>query len=320
MRQAGRYQASYRAVRQRLPFFELCKTPEVAARVTVNAVDELGVDAAILFSDILIAVESMGAPVELTEKGPVLHQPVRTTAQVEALRVPDPVEAVPFVMETVRLVRQALAGKVPLIGFGGAPFTLASYLVEGGQSKSYQHLKRLLYCEPRAAHELLDRLARTVASQLRAQVEAGCQAVQLFDSWAGILAPADYREFALPYTARIFGELSGLGVPRILFATCAATLLEAMRESGAEVIGVDWRVDLDEARRLVGPDATLQGNLDPACLFLEERALEARVQRVLDAAGPERHVFNLGHGVLPETDESRARYLVEAVHRLGARA
>jgi len=316
MRQAGRYQASYRAIREQVPFFELCKTPELAARVTVNAVEELGVDAAILFSDILIAVESMGAPVELTEKGPVLDAPVRTAADVDALQVPDPADRVPFVLETVRLLRRELDGVVPLIGFAGAPLTLASYLVEGGHSKSYTNLKRMLYCEPETAHALFDKLARTVALQLRAQVEAGCQAIQLFDSWAGILSPRDYREYALPYTRRIFDELAGSGVPRILFATCSATLLEAMAESGAEVIGLDWRVEIAEARRRLGPDVTLQGNLEPACLFLDEAQLERRVRELLEAAGRERYIFNLGHGVLPPTDEARARFLVQTVHRL----
>lgn len=316
MRQAGRYQASYRAIRQKVPFFELCKTPELAARVTVNAVEELGVDAAILFSDILVAVEAMGAPVELTEKGPVLEAPVRDRAAVQALQVPDPAESVPFVMEAVRLVRRELDGAVPLIGFAGAPLTLASYLVEGGQSKSYENLKRMLLCEPETAHDLLDRLARTVSLQLMAQIEAGCQAVQLFDSWAGILSPRDYSAFALPYTKRIFDELSGTGVPRILFATCAGSLLEAMAGSGAEVISLDWRVELAEARRRLGPGVTLQGNLDPACLFMDETTLQGRIRDVVDAAGRTRHIFNLGHGVLPQTDVARARFLVDTVHRL----
>lgn len=316
MRQAGRYQASYRAVRQKVPFFDLCKTPELAAQVTVTAVEQLGVDAAIIFSDILVAVEAMGAPVELTEKGPRLETPIRSMAQVQTLQIPDPSDRMPFVLETARLVRRALDGVVPVIGFAGAPLTLASYLVEGGHSKSYDQLKRLLYCEPAAAHALLDRLARTVSLLLQAQVEAGCQVVQLFDSWAGILSPQDYRTYALPYTRRIFDELSACGVPRIHFATCCSTLLEAMAESGAEVIGLDWRIDLTEARRRLGPDVVLQGNLDPACLFLDEAALEARLKPLLADAGRQRHIFNLGHGVLPGTDEARARFVVEAVHRL----
>jgi len=317
MRQAGRYQASYRAIRKQVAFFDLCKTPELAARVTVDAVEQLAVDAAIIFSDILVAVEAMGAPVQLTEQGPKLESPLRCMADVEALRVPDPVQSVPFLLEAVRQARRALDGVVPLIGFAGAPLTLASYLVEGGHSKNFEQLKRLLLCQPDAAHALLDRLARTVTLQLQAQVEAGCQAVQLFDSWAGILSPADYREFALPYTRRIFDELKPLGVPRIHFATCASTLLEAMAETGAEVLGVDWRVNLSEARDRLGPDVTLQGNLDPACLFLDEERLEQRIAQVLQSGAGRRHIFNLGHGVLPGTEEARARFVVQAVHRLG---
>jgi uroporphyrinogen decarboxylase len=320
MRQAGRYQASYRALRAGRSFLELCQTPELAARVTVNAVDELDVDAAIIFSDILVAVQAMGASVDITDQGPVLASPVRDEAAVAALRVPDPTEALPQLLEAVRLVRRALDGRVPLIGFAGAPLTLASYLVEGGNSKSYTHLKGLLFGNPRVAHALLDKLARTVAVVLRAQVEAGCQAVQLFDSWGGILGPRDFRELSLPYLQRIMAELAPLRAPRILFATGASTLLELMRDTGAEVIGVDWRVDLDEARRRLGPDTAVQGNLDPGCLFLEPEALEARAQEVLDRAGAAPgHIFNLGHGVLPGTPEEHVRALVQTVHRLSAR-
>jgi uroporphyrinogen decarboxylase len=319
MRQAGRYQASYRAIREKTPFFELCKTPELAAKVTVDAVEQLGVDAAILFSDILIAVESMGAPVELTEKGPVLHHPVRDRAAVDALKVPDPAEAIPFVFEAIRQIRAALDGAVPLIGFAGAPLTLASYLVEGGSSKSYVNVRQMFYGDPATAHALMDKLSRTVASQLRAQVEAGCQAVQLFDSWAGIFGPTDYRAFALPYNRRIMEELAGCGVPRIIFATGAGTFIEALAETGAEVIGLDWRTEIPVARARLGPNVVLQGNLDPGCLFLQEEAeLEARVRTILEQAGPRRHIFNLGHGVLPPTGEARARALVEAVHRVSA--
>jgi uroporphyrinogen decarboxylase len=320
MRQAGRYQASYRAIRARTPFFTLCKTPELAARVTVNAVEELGVDAAILFSDILIAVESMGAAVSLTEEGPRLDSPIRDSAAVDALAVPDPSEAIPFVMEAIRLVRTELAGRVPLIGFAGAPLTLASYLVEGGGSKSYPNTRALFFGEPRVAHCLMDKLCHTVASQLRFQVEAGCQAVQLFDSWAGIFGPDDYRAFALPYNRRIVEELAGSGVPRIIFATGAGTFLDALEDTGADVVGLDWRTDLAGARRQLGPDTPVQGNLDPGCLFLDEADLEARVKAILDAAGSGGgHIFNLGHGVLPQTPERRVRFLVETVHRLSAR-
>lgn len=322
MRQAGRYQPSYRALRERVSFLELCKNPELACEVTVRAVEELGVDAGIIFSDILIAVEGMGAPVELTEAGPRIDAPVRDRAAVERLVVPDPAERFPFLLEAVRRAAREL-GERPLIGFAGAPLTLASYLVEGGHSKSYTQLKALLYTEPTTAHLLFDKLARTVLAALRAQIEAGCRAVQIFDSWGGILAPEDYREFALPYLAQIVGGLEGLGVPRILFATASSTLLELQRETGAEVIGVDWRIDLAEARRRLGPAVAVQGNLEPACLLAPEPALEARIARVLDGArtvlGGDGHIFNLGHGILPETDPARARFLVECVHRLSRR-
>jgi uroporphyrinogen decarboxylase len=322
MRQAGRYQPSYRALRERVSFLELCKTPELAAEVTVRAARELDADAAIIFSDILVALEAMGAPLELSEAGPRLAPPLRDRAAVEALAVPDPAASLGFVLDAVRLARREL-GELPLIGFAGAPLTLASYLVEGGNSKSYTRLKALIYQEPATARLLFDKLARTVLALLRAQVEAGCAAVQLFDSWGGILAPLDYRELVLPYLAQIFAGLADLGVPRILFATCSSTLLELQRESGADVIGVDWRIDLDEARRRLGPRVAVQGNLEPACLFMEEAALEARVALVLEQAravrGGDGHVFNLGHGILPETRPERARFLVDAVHRLSRR-
>ena len=318
MRQAGRYQASYRQLRRRTSFFELCKTPELASRVTVEAVEQLGVDAAIIFSDILVALEAMGAPVELTEAGPRVPQPVRDAAAVQRLVVPDPVEATPYLLDAIRVTRGALAGSVPLIGFAGAPLTLASYLVEGGGSKSFARLKGLLFGEPALAHELLDRLARTVSALLSAQIEAGCDAVQLFDSWAGILGPEDYRALALPHVQRIFEDLRPAGVPRLLFGTCTATLLEAFRDSGAEVIGVDWRVPMAEARARLGPRVTLQGNLDPGCLFVDDdQALARRVRAIVDGARGGGHVFNLGHGVLPNTDEARARRLVELVHAAG---
>lgn len=321
MRQAGRYQPSYRKLREQVEFFELCRQPELAARVTVNAVDELGVDAAIIFSDILVPVMAMGAHVELTERGPRIASPVTDQAGIDALRVFDPREEVGYVMDAVRLTTRELAGKVPLIGFAGAPLTLASYLTEGGHSRNFASLKALLFTDPAAAHALMDKLARVVSAHLRAQVEAGCAAVQVFDSWAGILSPRDYRELCLPYLRRIMEELADTGVPRILFGTCTGTLLELFKESGADVIGLDWRIGLDEARARLGADMPVQGNLDPCCLFMDEPALERRIALVLQEAGPEPgHIFNLGHGVLPPTDPGRARFLVETVHRLSARS
>ena len=320
MRQAGRYQASYQALRQKHSFMEMCKTPELAARITVAAVDELGVDAGIIFSDILTAVEAMGAPVEFTAKGPVLHAPVRDEAAVQALRVPDPEEAFPYLVEAIELTCRELDGKVPLIGFVGAPLTLASYLVEGGNSKSYINLRELLFGQPDLAHDLLDRLSRTVAGQLRIQAEAGCQAVQIFDSWGGILGKEDYRTFGVPYIKRIVDELGPSGVPRIIFGTGNGHLLELLLETGVEVIGVDWRGDLAEVRSRLGPGVALQGNLDPGCLFLEEEALERRIRQVAEAGGDDGFIFNLGHGVLPNHAEERVRFVVEAAHRVSKRA
>lgn len=320
MRQAGRYQASYRALRQRVSFFELCRDPDLAAQVTVTAVEELGVDAAIIFSDILVPVVALGVGVELTEEGPRIAPPVRDRAAIEALRLFDPVEELPFLLEAIRRTNRALAGRVPLLGFAGAPLTLASYLVEGGHSRNFIQLKRLLFGDPESAHLLLDKLATMVVRHLRAQVEAGCHAVQVFDTWAGILAPDDYRELCLPHLQRIFAELEPLNVPRILFGTTTGSLLELLRDSGADVIGVDWRIDLAEARRRLGPRIAVQGNLDPCCLWLEEPALERRIRHVLEQAGPTPgYAFNLGHGVLPGTPPERVRFLVDTVHRLSAR-
>ena len=317
MRQAGRYQASYQSLRRKYSFVELCKTPELVARVTLSPVYELGVDAAILFSDILLPLEAMGAPLSFTDAGPVLHQPLRTVADVEALTVPDPHTRTPYIAEAVRATRRALDGVVPLIGFAGAPLTLASYLLEGGNSKTYNNLRKMIFGEPALAEALLDKLAHTVTLQLLAQIEAGCQAVQLFDSWGGILSADDYARFGLPFVARIFEAVKHHDVPRILFGTGTEHLLELLGHSGAEVIGIDWRTDLALARERLGPDKVLQGNLDPGYLFLEREGLEAKVAEVLDKAGDgARHIFNLGHGVLPNTDEERVRDLVDAVHKL----
>ncbi len=319
MRQAGRYQASYQALRQKYSFMEMCKTPELAAQITVAAVDELGVDAGIIFSDILTAVEAMGAPVEFTAKGPVLHQPVRDEAAVQALRVPEPEEAFPYLTEAIRLTLEGLGGKVPLIGFVGAPLTLASYLVEGGNSKSYINLREMMFGQPDLAHDLLDRLSRTVAGQLRIQAEAGCQAVQIFDSWGGILGEEDYRTFGVPYLKRIVDELGPSGVPRIIFGTGNGHLLELLVETGVEVVGVDWRWNLAEVRQRLGPGIVLQGNLDPGCLFMEEEDLERRIRQVVEAGGDTGYIFNLGHGCLPNHAEERVRFVVDTVHRLTRR-
>jgi uroporphyrinogen decarboxylase len=325
MRQAGRYLPQYRAVREKVSFIELCKTPELACEVTLQPIDEFGFDAAILFCDILIPLEAMGMELDFTP-APVLPHPVRDAAGIDALVVPDPEATMPFVMEAVRKIRAALAGRVPLIGFAGAPFTLATYAVEGGGSKSYPNLKALLFQQPAAAHALLDKLSECCATYLEAQVAAGAQAVQLFDSWAGILAPRDFREFALRYAKLTFERLRSSptwnehAVPIIYFVNGCAPYLDDYRQSGADVLGIDWRIDLGAARARLGDGVAVQGNLDPTCLFLPADALRERVGEVLTAAGDAPgHIFNLGHGVLPMTDPDSVRVMVEAVRELSTR-
>jgi uroporphyrinogen decarboxylase len=320
MRQAGRFLPEYRAIRSRLSFLELCKHPEAAAEVTLLPVERLRVDAAILFADILLIVEPMGVGLEFARgEGPVIHRPVRSAEDVERLVERDPAETVPFVFDTVRRVRAALAERVPLIGFAGAPFTVASYLVEGGASRDYLETKRLMYRDPGAWHALLSLLARTIARYLNGQIAAGAQAVQLFDSWVGALGPDDYREYVLPHTRAVIQALTP-GVPVIHFGTGTAGLLPTLREAGGDVIGLDWRVDLDEAWARVGHDVAVQGNLDPAALLAPPDEIRRRVRAILARAGGRPgHVFNLGHGVLPETPVDHAVAMVDAVHELSAR-
>jgi uroporphyrinogen decarboxylase len=325
MRQAGRYLPQYRAVRERASFLELCKNPELACEVTLQPIDEFGMDAAILFCDILIPLEAMGMTLEFTDEGPKLPHPVRDRAAIERLVVPDPVASMPFVMEAVRRIRVGLRDRVPLIGFAGAPLTLAAYAVEGGGSQNYTHLKRLLFADPASAHMLLEKLADTVARYLEAQIEAGAQAVQLFDTWAGILSPPDYDEFALRHARSVVDRLRGSdtwkrdAVPIIYYVNGGASLLERMRETGAEVIGLDWRVDIGDARRRLG-DLAVQGNLDPTFLFASRDRIEERVRTILRAAADRPgHIFNLGHGVLPQTDVEHVRAMFEAVRRHGTR-
>jgi len=322
MRQAGRYLPEYREIRRKHSFLEMCKTPDLAAAVTIQPVERLGVDAAILFSDILIPVEAMGIPLEFQEsRGPVLGKEIRSLADVESLAVPDPEEAVPFVTETIRILRRAFDGKVPLIGFSGAPFTLCSYVVEGGTSRSFTRLKSLMYRAPQVFHALMEKLAATVTSYLDAQIAAGAQAVQIFDTWAGILTPSDYEEYALPYTRRVVEGLAGAGVPLIHYANDCASILPAVATLPVDVIAVDWRIPLDAAAAAAGPAFALQGNMDPTMLFHPPERIEECVRDVLrrgrKAAS---HIFNLGHGILPETDPEHAAAMVEAVHRLGRRS
>ena len=319
MRQAGRYMEEYRKLRAEFSFLDLCKRPDLAAEITVKPVERLGVDAAILFADILLILEPMGLGLEYSkDDGPVIHGQIRSRTDVEQLQEFEPAEALPFVMETVRRARAALDGKVPLIGFSGAPFTLASYIIEGGGSRNYLKTKRLIYSDPGAWRALMERLAAAVGKYLNAQIAAGAEAVQIFDSWAGCLSPGDYQRYVLPYTRAAIAAVAG--APVIHFSTGTAGMLKQVRAAGGDVIGLDWRIHLDEGWEAVGHDVAIQGNLDPAALLAKPKEIRSRVEDILRRAGGRPgHIFNLGHGVFPETPVEHAIAMVEAVHELGAR-
>ncbi|MEE9173051.1 MAG: uroporphyrinogen decarboxylase [candidate division NC10 bacterium] len=320
MRQAGRYMKEYQAVRAKHSILEVCKTPELAAQVTLQPIDRFPLDAAIIFADILLPLEPMGIHLEFSEgEGPVIHNPVRDVAAVDGLRMTDGDE-LRFVEDAIRQAKSALAGRVPLIGFAGAPFTLASYVIEGGGSRQYTRTKRLMYGEPKAWHKLMDKLARVVTGYLRRQIHAGAQAIQLFDSWVGCLSPADYAEYVLPHVQLIFEGLKREQVPLIHFGTGTATLLALMREAGGDVIGVDWRVHLDEAWKVLGSDVAIQGNLDPVALMAPLHEIERRVEDILQrAASRPGHIFNLGHGILPQTPVESVGATAELVHKISKR-
>jgi uroporphyrinogen decarboxylase len=324
MRQAGRYLPAYRAVRERATFLDLCRTPALACEVTLQPIDEFGFDAAILFSDILITLPAMGIEVAFPEDGPTIGTPVRTQAAIDALHVPDPEAELPYTLEAIRQIKRALGDRVPLIGFAGAPLTMLTYAVEGGGSKEYAHTKRLLYGAPASAHALLDKLARTCAIFLEAQVAAGADCVQIFDSWGGIVSPGDFREYPLRYAKRVIELLrasptwKARNPPIIYFVNGCAPYLDDYASSGADVLGVDWRVGIDEVRRRVGDSVALQGNLDPGALFASPSEIRARVADILARAGSVGHIFNLGHGVLKETDPEHVRAMVTAVRELSA--
>ena len=320
MRQAGRYMREYREVRAKTTFLELCKTPSLAAEVTVTAAERLGVDAAIIFADILLILEPMGIELEFADgEGPVIHNPVRKADDVRRLREVEDPAALNFVYEAIALTRRELKPDVPLIGFSGAPFTLASYMIEGGGSKNYVYAKTLMYDDSGAWHALMSLIARALVRYLNAQIDAGAQAVQLFDSWVGCLNPDDYREFVLPHSQAVIKGIKP-GVPVIHFGTGTGALLELMREAGGDVIGLDWRVRLDEAWQRIGHDVGVMGNLDPVALFAGIDALRPQAKRILDQAnGRAGHVFNLGHGILPETPVENVIALVEMVHEMSHR-
>lgn len=315
MRQAGRSLPEYREIRRRHGLFEICRQPELCAEVTLQPVRAHSVDAAVLFADIMLPVLGMGVEVELVEGvGPVVGEPIFSAADVERLRVPEPEEALPFVLETVRLVREELEPERAVIGFAGGPFTVAGYLVEGRPSRDFVRTKTCMYARPDVWHALMEKLTEAFAAYLRAQVRAGADVVQLFDSWVGALSVDDYREFVAPYSARILAAVAA-EAPAIHFGTGAAHLLGELTEAGGDVIGLDWRIPIGAGWDLVGPTRGVQGNLDPAVLLGPWERVEDATARILDeVAGRPGHVFNLGHGVLPETDPAALRRLVELVH------
>ena len=316
MRQAGRYLPQYRAVRERADFLTMVGTPELAVEVTLQPVDLIGVDAAIIFSDILVVPRAMGMRLSVDDGiGPRFHQPLRGPEDFARVHDIAPAEDLRYVLDALRLARRELAGRVPLIGFAGAPWTLMSYMVEGQGSKSFTHAKRLLVEAPARAHALLSRLARTVGQYLVAQVEAGAQAVQIFDSWAGALGPRDFREFALPYLAEAARAARGAGAPVIVFAPGAGWALEEIADTtGADVIGVDWQTDAGDARRrLAGHPVALQGNLEPSWLYAPPATIRERAREMLSAFHGSSHIANLGHGIHPDIPPAHARAFVDAV-------
>jgi uroporphyrinogen decarboxylase len=319
MRQAGRYMKEYRALRKKYSFLEMCKNPEIAAQVTLQPIERFRLDAAIIFSDILVPLEPMGVGFEFAKgEGPVFHHPVKGKKDIENLRIIEPEEELSFLMTTIRVVRKELEGKIPLIGFSGAPFTLASYVVEGGHSKNYILTKGLMYHDRPAWDALMEKLSEVLIRYLNAQVRAGVQAIQLFDSWVGCLSPADYKEYVLPYSKKVIAGVDK-GVPLIHFATSNATLLELMKQAGGDVVGIDWRVDIGEAWARLGYEVAIQGNLDPVLLLGPVELIKKEVKRILDRVeGRPGHVFNLGHGILPETPVDHVAALIETVHEYSA--
>jgi uroporphyrinogen decarboxylase len=315
MRQAGRYMKEYMAIKEKHSFLEMCRTPELACEITLQPIKAFELDAAIIFADILLPLEGMGIGLEFAKNmGPVILNPVRTNADIDAIKIIDPVEDVPYLLEAIKMTRSELNGKVPLIGFSGAPFTLASYIIEGGGSKNYVNAKSLMFSDPGAWRTLMDKITEIVIRYLNAQVEAGAQALQLFDSWVGCLGPDDYREFALPYTKRVI-ESVDRSVPFINFSTNTGTYLETLLEAGGDVIGVDWKLRLDEAWERIGPERAIQGNLDPVTLFGPVDVLRKRAKEIIDMAGGRPgHIFNLGHGIVVGTPVDNVRALIDCVH------
>ncbi len=318
MRQAGRYMAEYQAIRKNHSILDVCKIPELAAEVTLQPIERFPLDAAIIFADILLPLEPMGLNLSFVEdKGPVIANPVRSGDDVARLKVVD-ADAFGFSYEAVALTLKQLAGRVPLIGFAGGPFTLASYAIEGGSSRSYITTKRFMYSQPKQWHALLEKFADVVTNYLLNQIRAGAQAIQLFDSWIGCLAPADYEEYALPHVTRIIDRLRPEGLPIIYFGTGTSTLLPLMKKAGSDVVGLDWHVELDEAWARLGYDVAVQGNLDPVVLYAPVEEIDRRVKDILERAGQRPgHIFNLGHGILPQTPVEHVDAAIASVHKYG---
>lgn len=323
MRQAGRYMAEYRAIREKYGFLEMCRTPELAVEVTLQPVDLIGVDAAILFSDILVSFPGMGLNLEFAKgEGPIIHNPIRSAADVEKLRVADPYEATGYVMEAIRILRGELEHKVPLIGFAGAPFTLASYAIEGHGTREYEYTKAFMWGEPAAWNTLLEKFSDTTIAYLKAQIDAGAQAVQIFDSWVGYLAPRDYERYVLPHSARVLAEVKAYGnatveggVPVIHFPNGATSMLDLAMKAGGDIIGVDWRLDMKKAVEIIDSRFGIQGNIDPVCLFAPDAEIERMVVEILEAVGTRPgHIFNLGHGIHKSSDPEKARTMIRLVH------
>jgi uroporphyrinogen decarboxylase len=316
MRQAGRYMADYRRIREKHSLLDMFKTPEIAAQVTLQPIHAFDVDAAIIFADILLPLDAMGLDLDFVQgEGPVLRNPVRNRNDAEALRVPDPEESLGYVLESLRLVRRELDGKVPLIGFAGSPFTLAGYAIEGGGSRSFTLTKQLMYGQREIWDLLMNRITETVTAYLLKQAAAGAQVVQLFDSWVGCLSPADYRDYVQPYSTAVFRKLAQDGIPAIHFGTGTGDLLPLMSEAGGDVIGADWRTWIDDAWARAGSDRGIQGNLDPALLLAPWPVIEKKAGEILDRVrGRRGHIFNLGHGILPQTPVDTVKRLADFVH------
>lgn len=320
MRQAGRYLEEYREIRKKYGFLEMCKTPELVVEVTIQPVRRFDIDAAIIFADILLPLEHMGIDFEFTKgEGPHIKNPLRTLDDVKKMREIYPKEQMTYLMDSIRMVQGELNGKVPLIGFSGAPFTLASYIIEGGGSRNYENTKAMMYRDPQTWHLLMEKLTDMVVVYLEAQIEAGVQVVQVFDSWVGCLSPLDYEEFVFPHQKKLFDKLNKT-VPHIHFAFGASHLVNIVPKAGGDVIGIDWRINIDEAWEKIGYDRGVQGNLDPVALYGSKEYIERRVKDILNRAQNRNgHIFNLGHGILPTTPVDNAKFMIDKVHELSAR-